>query len=295
MILRTSITYGLGERPSLAQGRSFRYVLLLLMLTWSSISWCSEAQTGFLLVAPDRGFIGNQEIHSVFDDFKKSYAASLVLIGRDYNRVGDEYSGYLSRALVELKQAGATHIVAIPFFPSMSDPVLQKVIAYLPGYPDAGNIEWTAPMPESHLIGQILLDRVEAMSQDSEQERLIAIGIGAMDDASETALKADLDKLLTHVTRRKRFREVRAVLYYDREARSAEHKNKAVDTEIMRAGRACPGHRRSIVRVGAVQEAVGRPGLRAEREWVSPSHHHSMVGRRDRADNRLVVQTARRR
>ncbi len=55
-----------------------------------------------------------------------------------------------------------------------------------------------------------------------------------MDDASETALKADLDKLLAHVTRRKRFREVRAVVYYDREARSAEDKNKAVDTEIMR-------------------------------------------------------------
>ena len=30
-------------------------------------------------------------------------------------------------------------------------------------------------------------------------------------------------------------------------------------------------------------------------EWVSPSHHHSMAGGRDRADNRLVVRTARRR
>ncbi len=114
-------------------------------------------------MAPDRGFIGNQEIRSVFDDFKKSYAASLVLIGRDDNGVGGEYSGYLSRALVETQdRAGATHIVAIPLFRSMSDPILQKVIAYLPTYPDAGNIEWTAPMPESYLVGQILLDRVEA-------------------------------------------------------------------------------------------------------------------------------------
>ena len=159
-----------------------------------------EDRTGFLVVAPDRGFIGNQEVHSVFHDFKKSYAASLALIGRDYNGVGGEYSGYLSRALLELKQAGATHIVAIPLFPSMSDPVLQKVIAHLPGYPDAGNIEWTASMAESYLVGQILLERVEAVSRDSEQERLIVISIGAMDDASETALKADLDNLLAHVT-----------------------------------------------------------------------------------------------
>lgn len=193
-------------------------------------------RTGFLIVAPDRGFLGNQEIQAVFQDFKKSYSpASLAWIGRDYNGVGTEYSTYLSRAIGELKGAGATEIVAIPLFLSNADPVLQKAITHLPAYVSPGMIRWAAPMADSYLTSQILLDRIEAMSQNPEQERLFLIGLGATNEASEAALKTDLEKLLSSITLRKRFKEAKTVVYYDREAKGAEQKNKAVDASIVEA------------------------------------------------------------
>lgn len=193
-------------------------------------------RTGFLVVSPDRGFLGKREIREVFEEFKTSYApASLAWVGRDCNGVGTEYSSYLTRALKELKDAGATEIMAIPLFLPKADPVVQKVVKHLPAYAPSGAIRWTTPMVDSNLTGQILLDRVDALSQNPEQEGLFVLGIGATDEASESALKADLKKLLAYLTCRKRFKDARTAVYYVREAKEAEQKNKAVDASIMEA------------------------------------------------------------
>lgn len=50
--------------------------------------------------------------------------------------------------------------------------MLQKVVAHLSAYASPGTTRWAAPMAESYMVGQILLDRVEVMSRDSGQERL---------------------------------------------------------------------------------------------------------------------------
>jgi hypothetical protein len=112
----------------------YRWSLVLTVL----FIWCvgpvhaATSTTGFLLIAPDRGYLGNQDIRLAFDEFKTSYSpASLVF-------VGSEYSDYMSRAPHELRQAGAGELVAIPFFLSIADPVLQKVKALLPSYGHLG-------------------------------------------------------------------------------------------------------------------------------------------------------------
>ncbi|MER3423659.1 MAG: hypothetical protein C4293_10915 [Nitrospiraceae bacterium] len=56
-----------------------------------------------------------------------------------------------------------------------------------------------------------------------------------MDEVSERALKADLDRLLSYVSHRKSLKEIQAVVYYDRDAVGAEAKNRAVETLIMQA------------------------------------------------------------
>lgn len=189
---------------------------------------------GFLVVAPDRGFLGNQEIRAVFDEFAQHYApAALAWVGRDYNGMGSEYSDYLSRALADLERGGATEIVAIPLFVSASDPVLQKVVAHLPAYARTGTIRWAEPMVSSHLIRQILLDRAMAASRDPEHERLLLVGFGATDEAGEAAMRRDLERYLAYITQYLRFRETRAVLYYDRSAPDAERNNKAADQVIV--------------------------------------------------------------
>lgn len=65
---------------------------------WIPIADAAPAKIGFLVVAPDRGFLGNQEVRSLVDEFKKSYPAALGLVGRDYTGVESEYAAYLTRA-----------------------------------------------------------------------------------------------------------------------------------------------------------------------------------------------------
>lgn len=104
-------------------GRRLAVLTALVLFTFAPRPELAAAGSavGFLVVAPDRGFLGNQEVHAVFDDFAQHYApAALAFVGRDYNGMGSEYSDYLSRALADLQRGGATGIVAIPLFVSAS-------------------------------------------------------------------------------------------------------------------------------------------------------------------------------
>ncbi|MER3423658.1 MAG: hypothetical protein C4293_10910, partial [Nitrospiraceae bacterium] len=72
-------------------------LLMSILVITCAASWvfAGENRTGFLMVVPDRRFLGNQEIQAAFQEFKKSYAlAAMALVGRDYNGVGTEYSAY---------------------------------------------------------------------------------------------------------------------------------------------------------------------------------------------------------
>jgi len=216
-------------------------IVLAGLFSWTAQALAQDAgagsrtrgQTGFLVLAPDRGFIGNREVQALVQEFKKDYPAALALIGREYTGVEGEYASYLSRAVQELRKVGIRELVVIPLFVSEADPLLKRIIPTLPAYTAGLPLHWAPPMAGSYLIGQILLDRVEAISEQPAQERLILLGIGATDTASEQALKADLDKLLNYIQRYKHFREAETVISYDREADGAEQKNQEIKAHLL--------------------------------------------------------------
>lgn len=207
--------------------------VIMLGMSWMPASAAAPSKVGFLVVAPDRGFLGNQEVRSLVDEFKKSYPATLGLAGRDYTGVEGEYAVYLTRAAQELKQAGATEIVAIPLFLSESDSLLKRVKPLVPAYTGGLPVRWAQAMAHDYLIGQIVLDRAEALSQHPESEHLIVVATGALDSASEQAIKKDTEKLVGYVTRYKHFREAEVVVYYDREAENADQKNQEIKTHLI--------------------------------------------------------------
>ncbi|MCP9443373.1 MAG: hypothetical protein NNA20_12390 [Nitrospira sp.] len=208
-------------------------MLFTLGVSGAPADAATSSKVGFLVVAPDRGYLGNKEVTSLVDEFKHSYPAALGLVGRDYTGVENEYAAYLRRAVQELKQSGITEIVAIPLFLSEADPLLTRVMPLLPAYTGGLPVRWARAMAHDYLIGQIVLDRVAALSEHPESERLILVGTGATDEANEKALKADLDKLSAYVMRYKAFREAEAVVYYDREAEGADQKNKTIKAHIL--------------------------------------------------------------
>lgn len=62
--------------------------------------------------------------------------------GRDYTGVDGEYAAHLSRASQELKQAGATEIVAIPLFLSEAAPLHKRIKPLVPAYTGELPVRW---------------------------------------------------------------------------------------------------------------------------------------------------------
>lgn len=200
----------------------------------------APGKTGFLVVAQDRGFLGNQELRAIMDEFKKAYPASLALIGKDQPGVEDSYASGIRRAIAALEEKGIRDIVAIPLFVSEADAVLNRHRDTLAAQAKQATLRWASAMAQSYLTAQILLDRVEALSKNPGEERLVVLGMGAQDEAGAKRIADDLRKLLQEVTNRHAFREATVEVYYEHAAAQAEQKNDAVDERIVRTA-AKPG------------------------------------------------------
>ena len=156
------------------------------------------------------------------------------MIGNNRQGVEGDYADYIQRAVNELEKQGVKNIVAILMFVSGADDTLNQYRKQITEIKGRAAIHWAPPMAESYLTAQILLDRVEALSADPAQERLVVLGTGAVDEASVQRIKDDLEKLLREVSDRHDFREVAVHVYYNRGAWDQEKKNQAVDELIIR-------------------------------------------------------------
>ena len=103
-------------------------VVLMLVFTLTGDGFAAQdAKTGFLILAPDRGFVGNEETNALFNKFKNEYPASLALQGRGYGGTEDEYSKYTRNAIADLVRQNVSNIVVLPLFLSDSDSLLKKL------------------------------------------------------------------------------------------------------------------------------------------------------------------------
>jgi len=58
-----------------------------------------KPKIGFLVLAPDRGFVGNNETQTIFKKFNNEYLAKIVYIGRKYDGLNSNYSEYIQEAV----------------------------------------------------------------------------------------------------------------------------------------------------------------------------------------------------
>ena len=214
------------------------FILLLILLSWLPVMQVADAQsrTGFLVLAPDRGFLGNREVENLFKSFAQDYPAALAFVEREYGGPDRTYEELLREAFDELREKGLDRVVVISLFLTKLNPVVQDVHSLLPSYQTGIALEWAEPMVNSYLIAQILYDRVLEISKNPVNERLVLLGIGPVDEASEKALQEEFQTLLVHVNKRLPFKETKAVLYYNfltAEKTLRKKKNKNVDQIII--------------------------------------------------------------
>lgn len=169
------------------------------------------AATGFLVLAPDRGFTGNEEIREAFETFAAGRNAALAVVTDERTR------GNLAQAFEELVRRGARRVVVLPLFVSGADPRLALARQLLA--PAAGvaplPVAFTPPFGESYLAVELLADRLRAIAAPAGK-RLVVVGDGARTAEERTQMQADYQRLAARAAQDFGFAQVEALVMYPR-------------------------------------------------------------------------------
>jgi len=194
----------------------FKILILLIFFNMAIYGITAEAsQTGFLIVAGDRGAVGNEDIEKVFRRFSSEYPAALSFIGWEE----DKYSPYFNSAIKGFRDKGAAKVVVIPLMVSSHDPHFRKMEKLLTAqakevFGSGFNPLIAPPLKESYLFDQILFDHIQAISKDPEQERLVIAGFGAETLEDSEKMKEEFYSLLNRVRRFWNFKETTAAVFF---------------------------------------------------------------------------------
>ncbi|GIX28468.1 MAG: hypothetical protein KatS3mg123_2349 [Burkholderiales bacterium] len=172
----------------------------------------SDWGTGFLVIAPDRGFAGNEEIREAFETFAKGRNAALAFV------TDERTAGNLQGALQALAQNGARRAVALPLFISRAEPRWVLAARLL----DSGAL---GPLPvsvgrafgESYLAVEALADRFRAIRAPAGR-RVVVVGYGAMDAETRRSMTADWQRIAERAAEGLGFASVRSVVWHERKA-----------------------------------------------------------------------------
>jgi hypothetical protein len=113
----------------------------------------------FVLVAPDRGFLGNEEIRDVFEPFAEGRNAALVFV------TDDRTGATLDEALRALTAKGSRRLVVLPFFLSRADRRYARVESLLAERAAHLAVDWARPFGESYFAVEALADRLRAVRE----------------------------------------------------------------------------------------------------------------------------------
>jgi len=222
-------------------------IILFLFLVIAQNTWGMQInrpnfkkqnhEIGFLVIAPDRGFVGNNETLSIFQKFKKEYLAKIIFIGRKYDGLSSNYSEYIKNALTDFDELSVNQIVVLPLFLSKYNHILQELKINFPSYKPKAQIHWNETMSESYMTGQILLDHVNKISKNPNQENLVILGRGATDFKSEKLMGKELESLSDYIKQRIEFKNIQTGVYYSYNAKEKlrTDKDKEVDQMVIHA------------------------------------------------------------
>ncbi len=224
----------------------FRILIIagMIQLAFSARSLVyAENKPGFILLAPDRGFMGNNEIREVFHEFQTRiapYPAHLVFAGK--TRMED----YLTEAVDSLKAQNVTKIVVIPLFFSETHWAWRRARALLEPSatvdrgdheasvqsPESMAIEFAPTLSNSYLTEQILEDLAREMSEDPEREELVILGADAETLEDARAIEETIRRLSVPTQKRLGFREVHVFVLLERKAENSREHNQKIYATI---------------------------------------------------------------
>lgn len=185
-----------------------------------------DVNTGFMVLATDRGFTGNEEITDAFEIFGKEHNASLVFITDERARK------YIRAGLDTLLSKGAGRIVVIPLFISAAAPRYEVARQLLDEEKIAVPVSYARPYGESYFAVEDLADKFRTLDHPSAT-RVVVAGYGAVDEDSEREMHANLKDIAEKAGAGFGFASIRVVVANDKkgdegEKRAAEFKEALI-------------------------------------------------------------------
>jgi hypothetical protein len=171
----------------------------------------AAAEPGFLVAAPDRGFLGNEETRDAFEAFAGGRNAQLVFV------TDERTAKSVGAGVARLKEQGARRLVVLPFFLSRSDPGYRRLRTITPQHSAGLAVTWARSYGESYLAVEALADRFRELP-DRGGRRVVVVGTGAADEASRKAMSADWQRIADGAADGVGFESVRVVLEASRGA-----------------------------------------------------------------------------
>ena len=113
-------------------------------LTHAENNTMQSNQTGFLVLAADRGFVGNEEIRDAFELFSNNHATALVFV------TDERTQQTLTTGLDSLRKKGVRRIVVLPLFISTAEPRYQLARELLSREKEKHPLIFARPYGESY-------------------------------------------------------------------------------------------------------------------------------------------------
>lgn len=172
--------------------------LLFVSLTGSITCMAANdivSKTSYLVVAPDRGFLGNKTIEERFQEYRRLYPnAQLFFMTRRMQLVR------LKQTIQSLLGSGTQQLNLLPVVLSKQEKSWKEFEKDLKAVQtEIGpklNIQVGSSFGSSYLASELLRDRIAQISHDVKTEHLTLLGWGATDEQSEAGLRDSLTRLL---------------------------------------------------------------------------------------------------
>ena len=186
-----------------------------------------------LVVAPDRGFMGNEAVRAAFADIDQPNK-QLVFVTDEDSRA------YLDAAVATLTEDGSTHLIVLPFFVSDHHPNWSLAESWLAD--DICNRQLACEFNESFGRSYLAVDVLDdALMQIAEPagKRLIVVGAGAKNEADTEQMIADLERIANWTKHGRLFESISATVWVndgDFEAQSEQLKGLAAPDDAVLVG-----------------------------------------------------------
>jgi sirohydrochlorin ferrochelatase len=167
-----------------------------------------------LVVAPDRGFMGDQEIEDAFAGLAARHNAELVFV------TDERAQPFLDRALERLVKRGARKVVVLPLFLSEADPRFQRAQKLFAQAPELNvPVSFGGVFGQSYLAVETLADRLRGVRTPAGT-RVIVVGSAGTDVDSRRRLESDAQRMAEQAARGFGFESVRAIAWDEREGKA---------------------------------------------------------------------------